>query len=150
MCLYSIRTHANEEPRVRSEHSARRWSLIEVDEGGARIGPEFNAEMMFLACSKTSPWQGCAGKLIFATCNHFFELYLTLASILFFCRIFLIFRVKKAIPWKLSKSRIIPRNSFFLTYKFFYFFNKLICDFRMNNTANMTQKSNSNIATFIN
>lgn len=28
-----------------------RWSLIEVDEGGARIGPEFNAEMMFHAGS---------------------------------------------------------------------------------------------------
>jgi hypothetical protein len=35
----------NKVSRVRGEYvSARRRSLIEVDEGGARIGPEFNAE----------------------------------------------------------------------------------------------------------
>lgn len=43
--------------------SARRWSLIEVDEGGARIGPEFNAAMMFLACSKTLSWTECVRKI---------------------------------------------------------------------------------------
>ena len=51
------------------------------------------------------------------------------------------FWVTKAILWKFSKSRFIPRVLFFLTYKFFYFFNKLICDFRMNNIAKFTKQN---------
>jgi len=49
--------------------TARRWSLIEVDEGGARIGPEFNAAMMFLACNETTSWTECFGKIDETVCS---------------------------------------------------------------------------------
>ena len=78
------------------------------------------------------------------------QVYVTLASILLFAR-YSFFSSQKCDPVEIFQTPLISReSSFILSHKFLYFFNKLIRDFRENNIANTTHKSNSNIAKFIN
>ena len=86
---------------------------------------------------------------------QFSKFYFKLCFIITNTRIYPLFRgillflSQKSDPVKIFQIPLYPlEKPFFLRYTFLNLFKKLICDFRMNKTANITQKSNSNIAKF--